>query len=643
MKRNTIALLLHPFKNCLIKKTELKDAIDLFAQNVISIANELPHLRLNIVLPGYILELINPLFLSQLRELSKRGSLEWLFPGYTEPFLSLLPQEMINDNICYGRDVFYELTGEYPSGFLPPFSNWEPNLTGLLKKNGLNYIVLSNKLLPKPDLLRSYWITENAGESIPLAFSHSIHPASAPVNLINWLEKIFAQDSEIVNTEKFLTIQYMIPLITQQGSSTYRWLKYAAIDLDKHLLNFQSVKISRHIETIQPPGLQYIPSSLHMPSSLFAGNSENETINNPYFLNYLYSYDHVGLLQRKILDNYKELKSLKDEKLKKLIKHQLFFVHDINRLLPGTDFGFRNVSDRLWSYSKLINTESLITQKANTKGGQIRIADFLKNGLKTIILSNKSLKLFIDHNKGGHIFEFDYINRKQNLCAAYTDLNHSPANIIKCGKSKTWFLDHLLDSTTKGWDFVNNYKENHKYLINKPFDYKVHKTSSGIKTTLLHQGSFLQGKHQYPIRIEKVFGLLGDSSTLSFVYQFSNPSLLNYQFKFATELSFSFPGLSTDNVYLYFNSRNCKKVGFEYFQIESITKWHIDDQQSGIRLIFQCLKPLDIWCLPVPSPSQGITMILSSDIELNPSSNQKLVGKISCKKIRQKAEISDVL
>ncbi|HLV32748.1 MAG TPA: hypothetical protein VKY57_14350, partial [Chitinispirillaceae bacterium] len=124
MKRHVIALLLHPFKNCLIKKTELKDAIDLFAQNVISIANELPHLRLNIVLPGYILELINPLFLSQLRELSKRGSLEWLFPGYTEPFLSLLPQEMINDNICYGRDVFYELTGEYPSGFLPPFSNW---------------------------------------------------------------------------------------------------------------------------------------------------------------------------------------------------------------------------------------------------------------------------------------------------------------------------------------------------------------------------------------------------------------------------------------------------------------------------------------------------------------------------------------
>ncbi|MDO5576224.1 MAG: hypothetical protein Q4F84_04030, partial [Fibrobacter sp.] len=442
MKRHVIALLLHPFKNRLINQANLKDSIDQFAQNVISVANKLPHLRLNIVLPGYILELINPLFLSQLRELGKKGTLEWLFPGYTEPFLSILPQEMVDDNIHYGKNIFLELTGEHPSGFLPPFSNWEPGFTGLLKKTGLNYIVLSNKLLPKPDPLNGYWITENAGESIPLVFAHSMRPETAPGNIIPWLDKLFIQDTDSGASEKFLTIQYLIPLTPTESVDPYKWLKRAATAFDKHILNYQTVRISQHIETIPPPGLQYIPPSLHMPHNLFAGESESDTINNPSFLNYLYTYNHVGLLQRNLLDNYRELNSLKDEKLKKHIKHELFFVQDINRLLPGTDFGFSDPADRLWSYSRLIHTGNLLMQKANVKDGQIRICDFLKNGLKTLILANKSLKLFIDYNEGGHIFEFDYISRKQNLCASYTPKNLSPANIISCGKSKTWFLDH---------------------------------------------------------------------------------------------------------------------------------------------------------------------------------------------------------
>ncbi|MDO5576225.1 MAG: DUF1926 domain-containing protein, partial [Fibrobacter sp.] len=191
-------------------------------------------------------------------------------------------------------------------------------------------------------------------------------------------------------------------------------------------------------------------------------------------------------------------------------------------------------------------------------------------------------------------------------------------------------------------DFANTYSNDSQTLINKPFDYKVHKTSTGVKTTLLHLGSFFQGGHQYPISIEKVFGLQGDSSILSFVYQFSNPSLINYKFKFATELSFSFPGLSTGNVCIYFD-KNSRKADGEYFETEAVTKWHIDDNQSGIRVTFQCLKPIDVWCLPAESPSQGITLVLSSDIELNASSNQKLVGKISLRKIRQKAEFSDVI
>ena len=104
-------------------KTALKDAINSFTANLLSIAAEFPHLRFNLVFPGYFLESIDVLLLSKLRELSKKGNLEWILTGYTEPFLSLSPLNLTSHNINHGLQLFSELAGETPCGFLPPFSN----------------------------------------------------------------------------------------------------------------------------------------------------------------------------------------------------------------------------------------------------------------------------------------------------------------------------------------------------------------------------------------------------------------------------------------------------------------------------------------------------------------------------------------
>ncbi len=82
------------------------------------------------------------------------------------------------------------------------------------------------------------------------------------------------------------------------------------------------------------------------------------------------------------------------------------------------------------------------------------------------------------------------------------------------------------------------------------FTYKVSKNATGIKTALVKQGAVLRGEKQCPLSIEKVFGLEQNSATLSFVYQIANPSLTTYEFKFATELNLSLPGLSSGDVRL---------------------------------------------------------------------------------------------
>ena len=639
MKRHTIGLLLHPFKNRLLPRTQLKNSVDCFIQNLLSLSSDFPHLKFNLVLPAYILEIVNTILLSRLRDLQKRGSLEWLLTGYTEPFLSLSPFSLSRDNILTGLRVFSELTGDPPTGYLPPFSNWEPAIISMLRTAGLHYAVISRDLLPTQDRTAcGYWIVEQAGDSLALITANTMYHSSAPADLKGWLEQTLSQDKYEL-PEKFIPIQYMIPLVQNKETDPFRWLRFAAAEIDKYLLNYQTVCFSEVVRSAQPLGLQFLPSSLQLG---------NEPLDR-HFLNNIFSYDQIGILQRKLMDVTEQLFSFKEQKQGLTLKRDLYFVQDINRLLPTKDSGFVSASDRLWSYEKLIRIERLLHLKNDIQGGQIRITDFLKNGIKSIILSNKCLKLYIDNIHGGTIFECDYRNRHLNLCAAYNHKQHHPPNILVPGQSKTWFQDRLLPEECKGWDYAQGKAIDLGNFLSGQFDYKVRKTADGVKAMLVRRGSLQKGDRVYPISMEKVFGLEKDNATLSFVYQLSNPSLISYTFKFSTQLTFSLRGLGSGNVRLVYGPNSIEKLGWEYSQIESVTKWTIEDREDGIKLSFQTQKPFDIWIPQVSSPdktidpSQGISLVLSTTVNLEPSAFWKMIGKLSCKRSRAQGETPDAL
>ena len=135
----------------------------------------------------------------------------------------------------------------------------------------------------------------------------------------------------------------------------------------------------------------------------------------------------------------------------------------------------------------------------------------------------------------------------------------------------------------------------------------------------------------------------------SFVYQLTNPSLMPYRFKFTTELNLSFPSCASSDLKMVHGSTTYDKPGWEYSQIEGATKWSIEDSIGGLRVHFQTQKPVDIWCIPPSQPTQqqagvshGLTLMLSSEIELEPSSQWKIIGKISFRKHKKKGTINDV-
>ena len=637
MKRHAIALLIHPYKNVLIKKDKMKSMLDVFAEKLIDIVAHYSNLRINLTLPGYMLQLLDPVLLSRLNEFQKSGCLEWLTPGQTEPFLSFSPLWLSNENIKFGLETFNQLLGNEPIGYVPAFSNWEPSSIKVLIDNRIQYTVLSKTLLPKN--VRNYcgyWITEHTGYSMVIIPTYSLHFYNAPANIPGWIERVI-ESSPDKSSGQFIAIDYLFPLVPHKDRDPFIWLNAFAESLDALLVKHQ-MSLLHELPTLSPPlGLQSLPSSLTY-------KQENDEPVSQYS-NYLYTFDSVGILQRKMMDIVDTIKDQWHYKDMLPLKKQLFSIQDINRYLPHDYSGFQHIRDRFWTFGQMIEIEREILKKGKVTGGQIRIADFLRNGTKSIVMSNKNLKVYIDHKNGGQIFELDYRERGANLFACHNSKPHIPPRIIVAGKSHVSFIDHFLDEDCKRSEFISNTAKKRGDFINGEFDYKIKKTTSSVKTILTRQGSININSKPYPLGIEKVFGLEKDKPGLSFVYQFLNHSLTTYAFKFAVELNISLPGVQSHQAEIICNKKSYKRLAWDRITINDVTEWRLLDRRIGVEIKFITQKPVTVWCYPVTVslPYQGTTLVITKPVSLEQNSVWSLMGKISCKKIPIKGTINDVI
>ena len=643
MKRHQVALLLQPYKNALMDPGELRESAGRFAEQLLELGSGYPNFHFNVVMPAYVLESINPLLLSKLRDMHKRGTLEWIPTGYTEPFFSFSPRALTEENIRHGLAMFVELTGTSPAGLAPSFSNWEPSYIPLLRNLGLTYSVLSHIALPqKAQQTCGYWFTEQAGDAIALVPTHILHHYSAPADIIDWLEKLVSRDEKDPLPDRFVSVQYQLPLHFTGGIDPYRWLKYAIAEIDKRILMYEPLLVREALSQQPPRGLLQLPPCL--PQHEFSDGQEPH-----YFLNRLHSYDQIGIMQRKLFDIHDRLAALKDNRLAGRLRKSLFFLQDINRFLPAKDSGFTVLADRLWSYSRLIEIERELAETEHARGGRMHITDFLRNGNKSIIMSNGGLKVYCDYKNGGHLYELDYIERSVNLFAAFNPLPHDPPDIVSPGTTYSSFIDRIYPEATGRADILSGSARDAGTFAEGEFDYKVKKTAHGVKMALSRLGAVLQGEKSIPLFLEKVFGLEKDDATLSFVYQIANHSLAGFGVVFATELHLSLPGTIGHQVRLINGKNVHTKIGWEPIILEKTTRWSVSDLAAGVRIQFITQKPLDVFCLPLPGreagadPSCGIRIVLASPLALEPSSSWTLIGNLICKKLREKRKDFDAI
>lgn len=637
MKRTTFALLLHPYKNALLPQEVLRNSIGTFLSSIFTIYQSYPQLRLNIVLPGYLLECADPLLLGQLRELCKKNVIEMICTGYTEPFLSLSPPELTVANIRHGLQLTEELIGYTPKGYLPPFSNWEPSFIPSLRSMGFRYALLSNELFsPETQNACGYWVAEHTGDSIGLIGTRLLDGNEAPPDIYTTLKASFADNTTAIS-DPFVTLHYLLPLSPDKQEQALTFLQKSVENIDKHLLTYQPVCLGEPLGATNPIGLQYIPTGLQL------GRMGKVAL---HFLNHLFSFDQIGFLQRKLLDTYVRMTRLPDQRSVAPLMNGFYRVQDINRFLPGSDSGIEVPPDRATTYRHLIALDAKIRSLSKVTEGRVRVTDFLRNGGKTIQLSNERIKTYIDYNHGGQLIGFDLRKKMVNLCSVYNPERYNVPDIVVSGSTRTWFYDSIIIPGGSEQETSTHLAEDSSDFNNSAFDYKVHKNPSGINVSLVHTGSFQNGDRQCPLTMEKVFGLDKDKASLSFVYQFSNPSLMEYDFLFTTELFLFLPGITAHGAILTTQNKTYEALGTVLLRIPQITNWSIDDSSSGIRLQFQLQKQSTLWCLPLADndqPTQGLRIVISHPVKLASASPVKFFGKILFKTIKTKGEVPNAL
>lgn len=643
MARPALALLLHPYKNGLLPKSRLRELLSDFATRLIDIALGHPNLRIHLVLPGYLLEHTDPMLLSQLNEIQKRDCLEWLSPGYTEPFLSFSQLWLSGANIKHNMQIFEEHVGTRPAGFVPAFSNWEPSCIEMLRKSGVHYAVLSRTLLPRNfQHCCGYWTTEHGGACVPVFPSHNMHHFSAPANIGDWIDRTMSEDRNQGSGTQLVVLDYLVPLERQKKIDPFQWIRSFVSSLDRLLLKYQMVLLREFLCLAGPMGLQYIPASL-----VFKREDESDVI--PLFSNYLHTFDTVGIMQRKMMDIADTIQERNQNRETMALTKQLFFVQDINRYLPHVSSGFPDLTDRFRTFGRMIELERKILEEDRIHGGQIRIADLLRNGSKSAVMSNRSLKVYVDYRSGGQVFELDYRDRNVNLMSAHTSERHELPGILVPGESRTSFVDHFIDPGCQRVDFMSGSAKQHGDFVTGAFDCKVKKTAAAVRAALTRQGSLMLKGKNCPLNMEKVFGIEQDKPQLTFVYQLANHSLATYDFRFAVELNFALPGAPGNKAYVVHGADKLGNLTWDRFSIDQTTGWSIEDSVMGVRVAFVTQKPVDVWVFPVVGqqgearPYQGTTLVVSTPVSLASSAVWSLMGKIVCSRIRTKGRPVDVV
>ncbi|WKZ33889.1 MAG: DUF1926 domain-containing protein [Thermodesulfobacteriota bacterium] len=409
-----------------------------------------PAIKLSLHNTGFLLDWIaekHPEYIELLRSMAATGQVEIMGGGYYEPVLSVIPEEDRVRQVTMLSERIEELFRVRPRGIWLAERVWEPTHPSIIKKAGLEYLVVDDYHFVKAGLekdeLGGYYTTEDQGDLIKIFPGNEALRYLIPFKPVEGFEEymlgirngFFRRGNAAIygdDGEKFGVWPGTRKWVFDDG-----WLERFFESIERNLDWIKPSTLGGYLDHEEPVGHTYLPNTSYMEMgewALPAGASRDymrlieelgrlgETggrlrrfLQGGTWRNFLAKYPESNWMHKRMLMVSRELKKGasgnggRDEAERHLYRAQCNDAY-----WHGVFGGLYLPHLRTAVYENLILAEGAALEKSG-KGVEISASDLDADNHEEVVVRSSDLSVFLSPFNGGALFELDYRPKGVNI------------------------------------------------------------------------------------------------------------------------------------------------------------------------------------------------------------------------------------
>jgi len=661
-----------------------EDAFNKAYQPFLDIIEEYPAFKINIHYTGILWDWIEnhkPAHISQMKTMVSSGQIELMTGGFYEPILTVIPQEDAVGQIKKLTQWVQKHFNCRPRGMWLAERVWEPTIPTIMEKSDVNYAVIDDAHFKYTGLqsheLLGYYITEDAGSLVRIfPISQKLRytiPFQKPEVTLEYLHELASDDGKRLivfadDGEKFGV---------WPGTNEYvykkNWLKqFLRLLLDNqewiNILHF-----SEALDKLKPLGRIYLPTASYAEMMHWAlpvqayrdyeafekylkhNNKYDEVhvfVRGGFWRNFLSKYPEANLMHKKMLYLSERTRNLDSQKNNKKLMSAIDNIWAGQCNCPywhGVFGGLYLGHIRHAMYEQFLMAEKKIREMENSVlKSQIVVKDYDCDGMNEVLIETSKLNLYFSLEKGGHLFELDYLPKNFNLLntmsrreegyhlllkEAANNKPHSPGDssnneeeiasihdmvvmkekdldkyLIYDWYERKSLIDHFLNRDIKFSDFLQmNFKERGDF-IEQPYKLIENKVSSNHTMILLEREGVLYGESGDPHRmtVRKLISVSNSDSKFDVQYELKKSSSISLEICFAIEFNYTLlAGNSPDRYYFSEDFKIKSNRLVDSGEKTDIKHFGLADDYNSFKVHFRSDRPATVWYCPVETVSQS--------------------------------------
>ncbi|MEJ2662501.1 MAG: DUF1926 domain-containing protein [Spirochaetia bacterium] len=619
MKSINLVFGIHNHKPLGCADSELEEAYQKSDKSYLSILHEFEDIPVTLHFSGILLEWLenkHPEYFVLLREMLKNKQVELIGGGYFDPILTMIP---LSDKLgqielltTYIRANF----GNRPRGIWLTEQEWEQGLAQVLTNCGMEYLFLEDTIfklagLDSEDLYYSC-LTEDQGKiinAIPICKElNTMAFHKKPREVIRYIKDrgdkhgnrviCFFEDGE----------NWIKGDAEVNSRHKQEWLRKFLMLLRANRHYITPIHAKAYIGNLGRRKKIYLPdysSSLVQKWIMNRGNTTGMFKSSYYqvrgFKNFFSRYPESNLMYSKMLYTHILVNQVRGDKYRKKASREELWKAQCNfAYWPGKFLGIYSNPLRKEVYRNMIASEKG-TRTAGIFLTSIIATDFDMDGENEYLYQGSVMNVYL-HNRGGAVFELDYIPAYWNYLdtvARTRELYHIPQDWRYCMDwyTRNAFLDHFIDTKTTIDDFDGMLYNELGSFINYKYDLEELDREKNI-VVFKRQGSVKTKRKQQAVLLRKKYCIKKNSIQVS--YTITNMSEEALYTRFAVECNLSLVSHERKDVHFCVpRGKGLKRLDNTKSEILDIDKIAIQDRANGVSLSLHADKKFNLWCLPV--------------------------------------------